>query len=65
MMVLSDMDDAVASCVCYTLERVARLYDAAGEEDLAGLRHLQARAVAESFGCDADAAPEGMEDLGI
>ncbi|WP_455135969.1 hypothetical protein [Thermophilibacter sp.] len=65
MMVLSGMGDAVASYVCYTLERVARLYDRAGDEDLAGLRHLQAKAVAESFGCDADAVPEGMEGLGI
>lgn len=65
MMVLSGMGDAVASYVCYALERVARLYEQAGNEDLAGLRHLQASAVAESFDCDVDAVPEGMEGLGL
>lgn len=65
MMVLSGMGDAVASYVCYALERVARLYDRAGDEDLAGLRHLQAKAVAESFGCDPEDVPEGFEDLGL
>ena len=63
MMVLSGMGDAVASYVCYALERVARLHDRADDEDLAGLRHLQAKAVAESFGCDPDAVPEGFEGL--
>lgn len=62
MMVLSGMGDAVAPYVCYTLERVSQLHDAAGEKDLAGLRHLQAKAVAESFDCDPSTPPEGLED---
>ena len=51
MMVLSGMGDSVASYVCYALDRLATVYDRAGDEDTAGLRRLQARAVAESFGC--------------
>ena len=63
MMVLSGMGDSVASYVCYALERVSRLYERAGEEDLAGLRRLQARAVAESFGCDPARPPEDLVAL--
>ncbi len=57
MMVLSGMGDSVAAYVCYALERLARLYERTGDEDTAGLRHLQAKAVAESFGCDPDTPP--------
>lgn len=57
MMVLSGMGDSVAAYVCYALDRLARLYERVGDEDTAGLRRLQARAVAESFGCDPSAAP--------
>ena len=63
MMVLSGMGDSVASYVCYALDRLSRVYDRAGEEDLAGLRRLQARAVAESFGCDPARPPEGLANL--
>lgn len=59
MMVLSGMGDSVASYVCYALERLSRVYEGRGDSDLAGLRALQARAVAESFNCDpADVPPE-------
>ena len=59
MMVLSGMGDSVASYVCYALDRLARIYEGRGEDDLAGLRRLQAKAVAESFSCDpADIPPE-------
>lgn len=59
MMVLSGMGDSVASYVCYALDRLAALYERDGDEDTAGLRRLQARAVAESFDCDpADVPPE-------
>lgn len=63
MMVLSGMGDSVAAYVCYALERLARLYEAAGDEDAAGLRRLQARAVAESFGCDPDTPPAELAAL--
>lgn len=63
MMVLSGMGDSVAAYVCYALERLARLYEAAGDEDAAGLRRLQARAVAESFGCDPSAPPAELAAL--
>ena len=63
MMVLSGMGDSVASYVCYALDRLSRLYERAGEEDLAGLRSLQARAVAESFGCDPACLPEELAAL--
>lgn len=63
MMVLSGMGDSVASYVCYALDRLSRLYERAGEEDLAGLRRLQARAVAESFGCDPARPPEDLVAL--
>lgn len=63
MMVLSGMGDSVASYVRYALDRVARLYERAGNEDLAGLRCLQARAVAESFNCDDDDVPEELRAL--
>ena len=63
MMVLSGMGDSVAAYVCYALERLARLYERAGDEDLAGLRRLQARAVAESFDCDPDRPPSELASL--
>ena len=63
MMVLSGMGDSVAAYVCYALERLSRLYEAAGDEDLAGLRGLQAKAVAESFGCDSAEPPAELVGL--
>lgn len=63
MMVLSGMGDSVAAYVCYALERLSRLYEAAGDEDLAGLRSLQAKAVAESFGCDPSTPPAELATL--
>lgn len=63
MMVLSGMGDSVAAYVCYALDRLARLYEAAGDEDTAGLRRLQARAVGESFGCDPAAPPAELAAL--
>ena len=63
MMVLSGMGDSVAAYVCYALERLAVLYEREGNEDLAGLRHLQARAVGESFGCDPASVPEELVSL--
>lgn len=59
MMLLSGMGDSVASYVCYALDRLSLLYEREGNGDLAGLRRLQARAVAESFNCDpSDVPPE-------
>lgn len=63
MLVLSGMGDSVASYVCYALDRVSRVYEAHGEEELGGLRHLQAQAVAESFGCDTATPPEELASL--
>lgn len=63
MMILSGMGDSVASYVCYALDRLGRVYEAQGEKDLAALRHLQAKAVAESFNCDENDAPEELVGL--
>ena len=63
MMLLSGMGDSVASYVCYALERLSRLYEREGNEDLAGLRRIQARAVAESFSCDPDDVPAELASL--
>lgn len=63
MMLLSGMGESVASYVCYALERLSRLYEERGEEDLAGLRRLQARAVAESFDCDPAEPPRELAAL--
>ena len=63
MMVLSGIGDSIAAHVCYALDRVARLYEREGDEDAAGLRRLQARAVAESFGCDPAEPPAELAQL--
>ena len=63
MMVLSGMGDTVAAYVCYALDRLSRVYEARGEGDLAGLRRLQASAVAESFDCDPAAVPAELSSL--
>ena len=63
MMILSGMGDSLASYVCYALDRLARVYDAQGEGDLAELRRLQAQAVAESFSCDANDVPEELQEV--
>ena len=63
MMLLSGMGDSVAAYVCYALDRLARLYEREGDEDAAGLRALQARAVAESFGCDPSVPPAELAAL--
>lgn len=63
MMVLSGIGDSVAAYVSYALSRLADVYEARGEEDLAGLRRLQARAVAGSFGVDPDDVPEELAAL--
>lgn len=63
MMVISGMGDSVASYVCYALERLSQVYAREGAEDLAGLRRLQARAVAESFSCDPADVPAELAAL--
>lgn len=63
MMLLSGMGDSVASYVCYALERLSGLYEREGDEDLAGLRRIQARAVAESFSCDPADVPAELAAL--
>lgn len=63
MMVLSGMGDSVAEYVCYALDRLARVYERQGDEDTAGLRRLQAKAVGESFGCDPASTPAELADL--
>ena len=74
MMVLSGMGDSVAEYVGYALDRLARLYERAGDEDTAGLRRagdedtaglrrLQAKAVGESFGCDPATPPSELAGL--
>lgn len=63
MMVLSGMGDSVASYVCYALDRLATLYERQGNEDAAGLRRLQAKAVAESYGCDPATPPAELASL--
>lgn len=63
MMVLSGIGDSIAAHVCYALDRVACLYEREGDEDAAGLRRLQARAVAESFGCDPAEPPVELAQL--
>lgn len=61
MMVLSGMGDVVASYVGVALDRLAVAYEAVGDDDRAGLRRLQARAVAESFSLDLSQVPAGLE----
>ena len=63
MMVISGMADSVASYVCYALDRLATVYEREGNDDLAGLRRLQAQAVAESFGCDPADVPQELAAL--
>ena len=63
MMVLSGMGDSVASYVCYALGRLADVYERDGNDDAAGLRRLQAQAVAESFSCDPADVPEELAAL--
>lgn len=63
MMVISGIGDSVAGYVCYALSRLATIYGREGADDLAGLRRLQARAVAESFGCDPSAPPAELAAL--
>ena len=63
MMLLSGMGDSVASYVCWSLTRLSEVYAKMGEEDLSGLRRLQAEAVATSFNCDADEAPEELQAI--
>lgn len=62
MMLLSGMGDSVAEYVCYALGQLSGIYADMGEEDLAGIRGLQAKAVAESFGCDPDTVPAELAD---
>lgn len=61
MMVISGMGDSVASYVCFALARLAEVYEKNGDEDLSMLRAAQAKAVAESFGCDPDDVPEELK----
>ena len=61
MMVLSGMGDALAEYIAYALSELSDVYDDLGEEGLSKLRLAQAAAVAESFGCDLDAVPEGFD----
>jgi len=63
MMVLSGMGDSVANYVAYATERLSMIYDAMGETDKAGLRHLQAQAIGESFGCDPNVPPEEFAEF--
>lgn len=63
MMVLSGMGSALAEYVAYALSELSDVYDELGEESLSKLRLAQAAAVAESFGCDLDAVPEGFARL--
>lgn len=58
MLLLSGVGDALADYVTYAMRELADVYDDMGEKDLAMLRREQARAVAESFGCDYDVVPE-------
>lgn len=63
MMLLSGMADSVADYVGFTLEKLSDAYGGMGKTDLANLRHAQAEAIAESFGCDLEIPPAGFEDL--
>lgn len=63
MMVLSGTGSALASYVAYALRRLGDVYERRGDDDLAGLRRAQGAAVAESFGCDADAVPDELAGL--
>ena len=63
MMVLSGLGEAVSGYVAFALSRVADVYDRIGEEDLAGFRREQAKAIAESFGCSTDNPPEELAPL--
>ncbi|WP_130812314.1 hypothetical protein [Olsenella sp. Marseille-P4559] len=65
MLLLSGMGDSLAVYVCYALDRLSRVYGANGNNDLAGLRHLQAQAVAESFDCDLATPPAELSDLDV
>ena len=63
MMVLSGMGSSVAHYVSYSLERLSTIYESMGETDKSGLRHLQAKAVGESFDCDPNVPPEEFAEL--
>lgn len=58
MLLLSGVGDSLADYVTYAMRELADTYDDMGEHQLATLRREQARAIAESFGCDFDVVPE-------
>jgi hypothetical protein len=63
MILLSGMGEALAGYVAFALDRTADIYDNVGEAGLAELRRSQARAVAESFGCDPTNPPEELLEI--
>ena len=58
MLLLSGVGDSLADYVTYAMRELADVYDGMGEHDLAALRREQARAIADSFGCDYEVVPE-------
>lgn len=63
MMQLSGIGDSVADYVAYTLSMLGHAYDGMGDHATAAMRREQAQAVADAYGYDFSAPPEGMEDV--
>ncbi len=63
MMLLSGMGQSLGGYVAFSLGRLATVYDEMGQGDVAAIRRVQARAVAQSFDADLSEAPEGLESL--
>ena len=63
MIMLSGIGDALSEYVAFALDHVADVYDSVGSDKLAILRHEQAVAIAESFGCDLTKPPAEFSSL--
>lgn len=64
MIVLSEVGESMSSSLAFALNKVADLYEQAGQEDLAGLRRLQAEAIAASFPPEKSELPRALAELG-
>lgn len=64
LMILSGIGAELSGYVAFALDRLARVYEARGERELAALRRAQAEAVAESFDWNLASVPPGLEQAG-
>ena len=63
LMELSGVGQSVSEYVGYALDRVADIYEDAGDEAAAELRRAQAEAVAQAFDFDLMDVPEELDEL--